>query len=107
LWKNGGLCSFLAVVRHRSRCGFGQFKLWWLFETVRSLTTLGSGSGDLCTAESRKRAFLVHGRYRRKIENTIFLRCEAFSLTSRKDANGHQKGQAQFVGGYLSLLEPQ
>jgi hypothetical protein len=68
---------------------------------------LGSGSDDVCTAESPKRAFLVHGRYRRKIENTIFLRCEAFSLTSRKDANGHQKGQAQFVGGYLSLLEPQ
>jgi hypothetical protein len=30
----------------------------------------------------------------------------AFSLTSQKDVNGHQKGQAQFVGGYLSLLEP-
>jgi hypothetical protein len=67
---------------------------------------LGSASDDLCTVESRKRTFLVHRRSRRKIENTIFLGCEAFSLTSQNDASGHQKGQAQFVDGYLSLLEP-
>ena len=53
----------------------------------------------------RKRALLVHGRNGRKIEKTRFLGCEAFSITSQKDANGHQKGQAQFVDGYLSLLE--
>jgi hypothetical protein len=56
--------------------------------------------------ESRKRAFLVSHRNRRKIQNTNFLGCEAFSLTSQKDVNGHQKGPAQFVDGYLSLLEP-
>jgi len=39
-------------------------------------------------------------------EHYIFQGCEAFSLTSQKDVNGHQKGQVQFVGGYLSLLEP-
>jgi hypothetical protein len=68
---------------------------------------LGSGSDDLCTVESRKRAFLVHRRCRRMIENTIFFRCEAFSLTSQKDASGHQKGQAQSVDWYLSLLGAQ
>jgi hypothetical protein len=61
---------------------------------------------DPGAVESHMRAFLVSHRNRRKIQNTTFLGCEAFSLTSRKDVNGHQKGQAQFVGGYLSLLEP-
>jgi hypothetical protein len=61
---------------------------------------------DPGAVESRMRAFLVSHRNRRKIQNTTFLGCEAFSPTSRKDVNGHQKGQAQFVGGYLSLLEP-
>jgi hypothetical protein len=61
---------------------------------------------DLCAVESRKRAFLVSHRNRRKIQNTNFLGCEAFSLTSQKDVNGHQKEPAQFVDGYLSLLEP-
>jgi hypothetical protein len=36
-----------------------------------------------------------------KIGRTTFLGCEAFSLTSQKDAGGHQKGQAQFVDGFL------
>jgi len=67
---------------------------------------LANGSDDLCKTESRKRAFLVHRRNGRKIERTKFLECEASSLTSQKDASGHQKGQAQFVDGYLSLLGP-
>ena len=66
----------------------------------------GNGSDDLCTTESRKHAFLVHRQNGRKIEKTKFLGCEASSLTSQKDASGHQKRRAQFVGGHLSLLEP-
>jgi hypothetical protein len=65
---------------------------------------LGSGSYDVCGTEFNKRAFLVHRRNGRKIEKTTFLGCEHFSITSQKDVNGHQKGQAQFVDGYLSLL---
>jgi hypothetical protein len=67
---------------------------------------LANQSDDLCRTESRKRAFLVHHRNERKVEKTTFLGCEAFSLTSQKDASGHQKGQAQFVGAHLSLLGP-
>jgi hypothetical protein len=59
-----------------------------------------------CAGGFHRRAFLVSHRNRRKIQNTPFLGCEAFSLTLQKDVNGHRKGQAQFVGGYLSLLEP-
>jgi hypothetical protein len=62
---------------------------------------------DLCVAECHERAFVVSSRNRAQDSKTPhFLGCEAFSLTSQKDANGHQKGQAGFVGGYLSLLEP-
>ena len=41
-----------------------------------------------------------------RLKTRYFLECEAFSLTSQKDVNGHQKGQVQFADGYLSLLEP-
>ena len=58
-------------------------------------------------AEWRERAFVVSSRNRAQDSKAPhFLGCEAFSLTSQKDANGHQKGQAEFVGGCLSLLEP-
>jgi hypothetical protein len=50
--------------------------------------------------------FLCHLEIGARFRTLHFLGCEAFSLTSQKDVNGHQKGQAQFVGGYLSLLEP-
>jgi len=50
--------------------------------------------------------FLCHIAIGARFRTLHFLGCEAFSLTSQKDVNGHQKGQAQFVGGYLSLLEP-
>jgi hypothetical protein len=50
--------------------------------------------------------FLCHIEIGARFGTLHFLGCEAFSLTSQKDVNGHQKGQAQFVGGYLSLLEP-
>jgi hypothetical protein len=40
-----------------------------------------------------------------KIKDAIFLECEAFSHTSQKDVNGHQKGQVQFADRCLSLLE--
>ena len=49
--------------------------------------------------------FLCHIEIGARFKTLHFLGCEAFSLTSRKDVNGHQKGQAEFVGGYLSLLE--
>ena len=65
---------------------------------------LGSESHDLCSVKSRDRDFLVHRQNGRKIERTTFLGCEAFSLTSQKDAGGHPKGQVQFVDGFLSLL---
>jgi len=76
------------------------------FETRAQFEYARQGSDDLCTVESRKRAFLVQPRNGPKIETNTFLGCEAFSLTSQKDASGHQKGQAQFVDGYLSLLAP-
>jgi hypothetical protein len=34
-------------------------------------------------------AFLVSHANWRKIKDAIFLECEAFSLTSQKDVNGH------------------
>jgi hypothetical protein len=64
-------------------------------------------SDNLCTVGSRNLGFFLHRQNGRKIEKATFLGCETLSLTSQKDASGHQKGQAQFVDGYLSLLGPQ
>jgi hypothetical protein len=60
---------------------------------------------DRCIVESRG-LLLCQIEIGARFRTLHFLGCEAFSLTSQKDVNGHQKGQAQFVGGYLSLLEP-
>ena len=49
--------------------------------------------------------FLCHMETDARFRTLHFLGCEAFSLTSQKDANGRSKGQVAFVGGYLSLLE--
>jgi hypothetical protein len=65
---------------------------------------LGRVSDNLCTVESRNLGFVVHSQNGRKIKTATFLGCETFSLTSQKDAGGHQKGQAQCVVGYLLLL---
>jgi hypothetical protein len=68
---------------------------------------LGRVSDNLCTVGSRNLSFLVHCQNGRKIKTATFLGCETFSLTSQKDASGHQKGQAPFVDGYLSFWGPQ
>ncbi len=60
----------------------------------------------LCVVKFHERAFLVSRRNRAQDSRQHILGCEAFSVTSQKDANGHQKGQSEFVGGYLSLLQP-
>src|SRR5215831_2768577 len=105
---NPGTCS--EIINSRLESSFFDLRrrkiTKLILKPVLSLSMLGSGSDDLCTVESRKRAFLVQPRNGPKIETNTFLGCEAFSLTSQKDASGHQKGQAQFVDEYLSLLAP-
>jgi hypothetical protein len=72
---------------------------------VLSLRILAPGATISAPSNLVSVLFLFTVDVCRKIEKTTFLGCEAFSLTSQKDANGHQKEQAQFVDGYLSLLE--
>jgi hypothetical protein len=50
--------------------------------------------------------FLCHIEIGARFGTLHFLGWEASLLTSQKDVNGRQKGQEQFVGGYLSVLEP-